>query len=435
MTVQTTLEQRVRRTIEVLRDDLRVAAAQFGQLRHERFISQLPVTRNGWLAFAKANSSTKTWEEWRLDGSGGWMGRFYGKADGTQELTEIGKHFAELAGCSLLDIVHDFAVLDATPLLRVVPEVWDWEPSEHTHDNGCVLDTEPFLGMWSEASEGECRYPKHPLVKSLDCGVFRACCVALEMLLTPEAFFIWRPFCEDDVPLTISQIVENWHRPVWAAPQQESSTFTPISPATENEVAPFLYRREADFWHIRFTDGKVSEESKFSLTKPFERYAKLLFSPHKVIPSIHFDLSSSIDGIAMISEDEAIQAFSDDGKKGWSDGGITPTELTADEVEELKQAQEELRHQIDTEEDPKRRKGLLGVYWRNERTLFVQSNSDGLKNYAETAHRKVKKSLKVEGLNKIRQKMPRLADHLDAFVEAEGFGYAYRPLGQIHWAT
>ncbi len=434
--MQIPLERRVRRTIEVLRDDLRAAAASFSNLRHERFISPLPVTRDGWLAFAKENASPKSWEEWRFDGLGSWLGRFYGEADGIQALSEIGRQFAELTGCSLLDIAHDFAVLDATPILKVVPEVWNWDPSEHLHDDGYVLHAEPFLEMWSDDSEGNCRYPKHPLLKSLDCGVFRACCISLEMLLSPEAFFIWRPFREDDVPLTISQVVENLHLSIWDAPQQQSSPSTPLSPVTENEVARFLYRKEADFWHVRFTDGNVSEEARFSLTKPFERYAQLLFSPHRIIPSIHFDLSSNVEGIAAISEEEAIQIFgNDDGTSAWSDGVLKPRTLTNDEEKELKQAQEELKQQINSEGDPKRRKGLLGVYWRNERTLFGQCDNGGLQNYAETAHRRVKKSLKVEGLSKIRQKMPRLAAHLEAFVEAEGFGYAYRPLGQINWST
>lgn len=412
------IEQCIRRTLEIIRDELRLRSAKYEGLRHEKLFSPLPVSVSGWEAFATAHRIDESTERWHVEKDGGWLGRFTGEVEGVAKFEEFAHIFARVTGRSLLDVVHDFAVLGATPLLSVVPSVWNWEPHEHLHEDGYVEDVEPFLEEWDESSKENARYPQHPLVRQLNGNVFFSAAVAIDLVLTPESLFLRRPFDPDDMPLSVGELTEaeTYSCPVSASPAEE----------TEEPEIEFLFRKTGDTWQIRYTTGQTTEFGVFSDIKGLSRYATLLESPHRFFPSLEFD-SAHLDAIKSAVDESDVDGDNSRRETRYEH------RLSWQELRELRQGIEELQDQKNLESDPAREKRLSAEINIIKRKLYSGLDISLLESHAQKAHRKIKKSL-YDARAKLRKgNMPQLADHLEAFVLPEGYRYAYRPDRQIHW--
>lgn len=419
------IETCIRRTLEIIRDELRLYSPKYEGLRHTKLSSPLPVSASGWEAFAGACRNDNSGEHWHVEINCGWVGQFRGQIEGVNKFDELVRIFSRLTGGSLLDVVHDFAVLDATPLLTAVPSIWNWEGDQNADENESTEDLNPLLKEWSDSSTKQARYPKHPITRELSGNVFFCAAVAIDLVLAPETLFLRRPYQPDDAPLTVGELTEteNYWCPV----------STQLTINSEEPEIEFLFHKSGDTWQIRYTSGATTEFGVFSDLKGLARYATLLQSPHRFISSMEFDATSNGDAVrSAITAQEA----TDGGGEvvgGHNDAADGHWDLTQGELRELKQGATEIERELTNEPDAKRQQQLRQELRRIQRSLFIGRDSSGLESRAQKAHRKIKTSLYNARAKLSKGNMPQLAAHLEAFIFSEGYGYVYRPDRQIHW--
>jgi len=400
----------IRRTLELLRDELRLRSLKFDDLRHEKLTSQLPVSPAGWASFSNEHRNDNDSEHWQVDRSGEGVGRFYGELEGLSIFQQFSRVFLQVTGRSLIDITHDVATLQATPLLELTPVVWNWEPDEHIHEDGYVMDVDPYLEEWDERSIQDMSFPCHALVRQLKGSVFYCAAVAVELLLDPTSLFL-RPFDMEELPLSVAGFAEE---------EAHSCEATQNISATESE-SDFKFKQQGDAWHLRYVAGNTVEEATFSDAKWLGRFATLLQRPNFEMPCLEFDVSNR-NGDTVATTD-------------LSEEGCNDQKLDRHELQEVRKHISELEEMLHSTTDQDRQKGLRQELRRLQRSSYVGREATGLESHAQQAARRIKKSFH-DGCSKLRKNgMVQLSMHLESFVLPEGYTYVYRPDREINWSV
>lgn len=471
-------KEAVRRTLTGLRDEFRQLFLKYPPLNHERFSSPLEVTGEGWRGFADANFTGAEKGHWYVASGNLWLGRFQGADDGLPDFLHLCQRLGKVlfdprigslaARSQWLDVVHDLAELRATPLLG--GKVWLWKsvvPSEAdgfdqteedllcdpelrkadrevegkkvwamslakmrmlaSFEMGKTLDEAPFHDeQWVSGEQ----FPAHPWVGSIGTDVFRASATAIDLLLEPDAMFVWGRPSSELLPIDLGEIA--WPGRVDVAPQ------TPLPQAAKPD---FVFSKTGNLWRIRFQSGKTVEAGDFRDSKGLEYYWQLLGQQGRTVTALTLSPhGTEADGIeAAGSVIQANEAFDDEARmtefSGFREEGASHTgRYSNEEMSALLQEIEALKQWLATERDQTKKKDIKAELRIKEREFRtgIEAHPDTTPstqafNRVKAALRRARQSLRENG-------MPRLADHLEAHVSTSGKGWMYRPAPSIDWS-
>jgi hypothetical protein len=470
--------RKFRRVAEHFRDEFRAMSCKYPPIYHERFVSPLAVEAEGWQAFANANRTrTDGWEEWLFASGLGWLGRFYGSRNGWSEFSQTSLNmyfflptewpFSDgLKGW--MDAIHDLAEIDATPLLNVQRYVWNWEPDHHIDpETGGVDDASMYLEIWDERSLGDAEFPKYPLQRVLSVNVFSASALALDILLSPEVFGLWRDFHEVGLPFSLfaepdddrdASDVESAsprtadHAFARAQGEAAEEGVTTALPDSMNEARPklvvgetdelpeFLFRRIGDMWVIRYNFG-TQFHHVFKHTVGFTHIAKLIDAQGNEVKCLAMPRDGDDRSVAstgsVITEGEALGVLrSEQGEFS----GYTKTleRFTSTRNDEtflfIRQHVKSLETRLSSETDPAVICELKEELSEAQRTLdAMPALLSEAQDQAEKAFRRVKQAIYTVRTRLSQNGADELAEHFRTSIKPFGFGYKYIPVHRIEW--
>lgn len=442
--------RQLRRTVELFREEFRALSLKYPPVFHERFISPLPVGKEGWDEFVRMNRCRNdTWELWYVADKGNWLGRFYGQPDGFKEFSRLVANLCHLLSVRSLfsgpvawwmDTIHAIAELEGMPLLNVERSVWNWEPDDHIcPEFGGVEDAEPYLHMWDERYLDKLEVPRHPLQRELTINVYSASVIALEVSLDPEAFYTWWDYRKSDFPIDLSapdeptppemQTNQELAQVAWQASE------TTVLDVSQDTLSDFLFKKQGDTWAIRFKSGNTTEAAIIQDVKGLAHYRSLLLKPLTTITALDLDpRDTPTMAPSHITADEAAAEFDLENFSGFgSEHGSSESLLGDETIRFLATSQVDLEKQIETESDPKKKTQLVKELKQVKRSLNQRRRTLDGETEAGKAFRRVKKAL-YDAKHKLKSNgLVQLATHLETWVNPVGFGFRYDPNPIPNW--
>jgi hypothetical protein len=460
-------KEAVRRTLTGLRDEFRQLFLKYPPLNHERFSSPLEVTGEGWRGFADANFTGAEKGHWYVASGNLWLGRFQGANDGLPDFLDLCHRLGKVlfdprigslaARSQWLDDVHDLAELRATPLLG--GKVWLWKSVVSSEADGFDQAEEDLLcdpelrkadrevegkKVWAMSlakmrmlasfemgkilDDAPChdeqwvsgeQYPAHPWVGSIDTDVFRASAIAIEMVLEPDAMFLWSKPTSATLPFDLGEIVE-----------PELADVAPQTPLPKAPMPGFLFAKSGNLWRIRFQSGQTVEAGEFRDSKGLEYYWQLLGQQGRTVTALTLSPhgTEAEGNEAAGSVIRANEAFDDEARmaefSGFREEGTSRTgRFSHDEMLALHtESDQTKKKKIKAELRIKEREFRTGIEAHPDTTPSTQAF-----NRVKAALRRARTELRKHG-------MPRLADHLEAHVSTSGKGWVYSPAPSIDWS-
>ncbi len=279
--------------LKLIRDEFRRLAIHYQPLCHERFVSLIHVSPEGWAAFREAHAKTESWEKWHggNDDDGEWIGRFFGHAEGFDEFSRLccalSKVLPEI-DCNepvtaWLALLHELAEKSPTPLLRAQQSVWNWSVSDgEPADNFLKL-----IEMHCETSSPDAEYPRHPLRYVLEFNLFTSSIAAIEILLNLGTLYLPTAFQVTDshyVPIPLLDL--QWaDETAFVSAETQEKTSIPNNVVALLESGPdYLFRKIGENWILRFRFGDGKEDVEVgSFSEGYPRLRKGFFHYQKVM--------------------------------------------------------------------------------------------------------------------------------------------------------
>ncbi len=180
----------------------------------------------------------------------------------------------------------------------------------------------------------------------------------------------------------------------------------------------YCFRKKGDMWEVRF-GGK---EGYYPDQKGFGYIAKLIASPHPLEPIEALVLAGGYERLLAVNNSE--QPTLD--RPAMIEYRQRIQELDAD-IKEAKQSGDHLSQEKLTEEREKLQQEF-------NRSMGLRGKAKALKpdTPAQTARTSARKALD-RAYDLMRPVLPRLIEHLDGYIQAEGTAYAYRPTETFLW--
>jgi len=461
-------EEVVRGTAELFRDEFRAMSCRYLPIYHERFLSVLPVTSEGWQAFAEAHrSSTDEWEKWYFAKELGWLGHFYGCGDAWNDFAHAVERlrmrpifvdtWSDEKDDSMwqwMDIIHDLAESYQTPLLHVKGSIWNQEPHaglEKVEEILGIMPTPILFDDWDSRSSGNARFPENPLRRELRTNVFSASVIALEIFLAPKRF-IWGNFNPSDLPFHPCPTAED---EVAASPKQTTvalqSTQLPSDLSARfllNEdsdaTSDFVFHRSDDYWFIRYKFGKTVrtitpqnsdglEYLSAFLSHPGQSMSCLALSPPK--PGDDDEANVGTKPLSSLTEREAMEQLTNvDGQRQFT--SERPWERSIRFCEAIRKAEQDrksLESRLMYETDPKHIVEIQEELEGCQRILDKKEYLLGATGQAEKAFKRVKQAYGNALRRLVTSGHKELADHLRVHIKPDGFSYRYQASPSIPW--
>jgi hypothetical protein len=451
------LDQRIRKNLEVIRDEFKLLFLKHPPMYHQRITSPLAITRAGWESFSSFNFSHMRDRRVYVAADESHLGVFFESDAETlgppSILTHLGfADFIDLvhrlgfmlirkpieqweAMSAWMDILHDLAELEASPIL--MGQVHVFFPPDQLKDmvpdeEGVIKlyeDEVDFFQMLDERSEGSARFPKHPAIGILGQDVFRASAAAIDLLLNPDSYFVWKEYSAETMPFDLADLVS------------KTSTIVPAQKTNhilKNDSLPdFLFAKTGvNNWKLRFRNGSTGEVEygEFQHTIGFEYYCKLLQSGQKGLKAI--DLSPrdvpSEKPRSSVGESEY---WNDAVDEQYGDGADTLWQtMDKNDISDLEREIELLEAALLNDMDIKLKKELNSQLKNAKRDLKNRAIENPNAKRIIQAINRVKGSLRrVRNLIDAENRMPGLAKFLVGHVKQSGDGWRYSPEGQIQW--
>ena len=477
--MESSLDQRIRKNLEGIRDEFRLLYLKHPPLYHQRFSSPMEMTRAGWQAFSKQHfrgegdyvTYVATDNEFlgllSINESYGevlrskdevgrprlHVSRHPGYRDFLRLCHRIGMLLFRIPISSMaarsewMDIVHDLAELQASPILRGDVSVWDvnFLPVMVTDRGGNSLDDDCDLNAEDERSEGNAKFPKYPLVSSLDRDVFRSSAAAIDLLLDPELYFVWRRYRPEAMPFDLTDV---------------TARHTAIVPVSAKQTVPlpvvetkpdFLFAKSGNVWHLRFRTGDGFEEGDFTDTTGLNYYYSLLQSGGNGVTALELS-PTGMDADEMrptssVEYDDLEWQDDESEFSGATVEGSSFQRTKGDEWRIQRKALESIEAEIAALEESGENKALLKEL-KSDRRQKKRELKTGLAHDptfapAYRAFNRVKISLRrarmaIAGESGVKgggnqRPMPKLALFLEVSFQRKQFGWRYTPPQPVEW--
>ena len=429
--------QRTRAHLELIQADFGRLAAQYPPLYHERFVTNLHVSRESWQAFADAFPFSGLWENWHIPADSRWIGRFFGNNEGRHEFRRLCESLSELfpqiqldsAVMDWIDILHYIGALFPSPLLCVNTTIWNWHWADHL---GEEVDTrqspEPHLEMLTRNRVKGVYYPTHPIQGVLSCNVFTASVAAIQIILEPG--------------IVVREMPESANLPIVLSPLQPEQPTAKIDDAIflnpDGTLPDYIFKQVPQGWVLRFAQsGSRPEQQPFWELIGLHHFQKLLSSPDKWLSvwEIYGQPAPAVLPGSIVTAEEYLAQFeeNEDFRGFLFEGGSHEGRIDDEEVARLKEYASSLSGKLQTETDPQIRKELKKDLREATRRIDKRWEEIARNNGTFRVFNRIKTAMfecrkAIEGA-----KMYLLLGHLETFVIREGWGYAYRPRQRLPW--
>jgi hypothetical protein len=430
--------QRKREHLQLIQGEFRRLAVQYPPLYHERFLSSiLTVTWESWQAFTDAYPSSHLWEHWHGPLDGRWIGRFFGDDEGFREFQGLSESLSEIFGqirfdsakTDWLDILHCMGALFPSPLLRVITRTWNWYWADHLGEKADTRESpEPHLNMLNLNRVKAIYYPRHPFHEVLSSSVFTSSIAAIQIMLEPEIAVPAMPEFTD-LPLVLSP-----PEPEQLTVKTEDAIFL----TAEGTLPQYLFKEVPQGWLLRFApSGSKPEQLFFGNLKGLHHYQKLLSSFDKRLTVWEIEglpAPAALPG-STITADEYLEQFGEDEDfRGFQMEGVSHQgRIDDEELAELKAYASSLLRQIQNEPPLELMKELKKDLRQTTRRVRTRRTEIAKENGTYTVFNRVKQAM-YECRELLKQNhMYLLHDHLHDSVNAENWGYAYRPRQELLW--
>jgi hypothetical protein len=227
-----------------------------------------------------------------------------------------------------------------------------------------------------------------------------------------------------------------------------SAATSPVYAVTASNNTPpppkkqYLFVRRGNKYHLRF-DGEDDTPRAY---RGLEMAEFLLKQRGTWADLLDIDAALAVDRpLRTISEGEALASAEGDGEMRWNgfSGDKTADKaITAEQIKECEEAVQKLQAESNDAEmsgDIRRAKELdnkVQTYQRlikeQKQRLCQEKRGFGINIRKETARCKWRNNLK-DAIEHIKEKMPKLAAHLDEQIKPENYGYKYHRVEGIEW--
>jgi hypothetical protein len=258
--------------------ELSRAAQKHPALYHQRFLvpafgGPSLISEDSFRQFVRAytRSPANEWCAWERTPDGSYWGRFHGAGDGLEEferlaesaylvLRELDEALPDDHGYhGWLNILHDMAHDQPTPLLRSRRGVWGLDAEPQDQEFSEVVD------QWVTESDGEIEFPPHPVVNTLAHNVFTASMSAIELILDPEKAFLVGDWL-DDFPLVLRPAVqEPAAEPSLDAGQRRASDDRQPAAAAQFEKPQIDISFDGATWKFWYSFAGVEERGDYTV--------------------------------------------------------------------------------------------------------------------------------------------------------------------------
>ena len=403
------------------------------QLRRQRGEERFVVADSPaevWTAFVAANQQREdgAWQTWEIMPNLTWVGRFFGAEDGLKDFRRLGETLRlilnEIHPSSGIFQNHAHALLDIylmaeshrSPLLRVYDRMWDCDRNDGICDD--------ILDEWKTNQLGK-GYPLHPYCWGLVHDVFTSAIAAIDAILEPDSILL----LSETRPLRLSPFFGALRTTEESQPEPAT---TPVE-TTPTTSEPFLFRREGDYWHLRFTSGdRVEEHKGFRHRVGFLRYQELLREKGHKIASFALQRLAKEPETERVPDEEAKEM-------GLSKVfGFDPI-MNLDSKKALNKRIAEIEKESESaRSDParllllnKEREALNKI--KNQSQFLGRPKELGSPSPDEKARKTVNKSF-ADVREAIQRSMPALELHLLDCVECENGDWVYKPSPDLDWS-
>jgi hypothetical protein len=428
-----------------------------------------------WRAFI-AGHKKESWEERDLSPDGNACGRVFAAKDGLTEFKKLGESLELVLNeiepeqrkrTTYQECLYELFLMAykyPTSLLRLRYRTWDYAPGEAPKPKVAWIDEPPSDDWHLEDNE---IYPLHPYCECLVHNVFVSAVAAIDAILEPECSLligrhrspqhsrfarIMRELAQAEVDAAEEELEDSEADDVVstsAVVQADSGNVV----VQAEETPSYIFKREDNIWHMKFTDRLGFEEDRFTHSENFEVIRRLLLNEDREMDALElFRPGLDLDRISGGEQRSGVETLVvektgvDSDRKKVRQRRLPPEERKQEEAalaaavkviedveEEIKLAKEnhlDIRVIEDLEAKRKEYKSVRAEIIDRLRGFPPISSPSEM----ETA-RSGASVARSRGIQLIAKKMPRFAMYLRKNLERVPLQakWVYRPLELIHW--
>lgn len=437
----------LRRTLLALRREMERCAAKYPALYHERIAARAPdylVTLDdvAWNLF-RESVSVQAGEDvpeviWDGPHSEGFFGRFIGDPEGLEEFCRLCESIvlalAEFSSIpddggysAWLEVIHDMAFRQATPLLRSDLTLWGFEEMPSPEDS------DRLALVWSGPIGEPGQFPHHPCIWKLTHSVFVSSVAALDAILDETSILL-----VGGKPLDTTPAFE------WSGQRRSTQTQTTTASHVDEHLSAvdqlesrFSLEGAKNRWLIEFRSGTIYEKDVATVLG-CSYYAILLERPDEWIHA------SDLTRLVHLPPGElrsAIRQQHDVYDDSDTAGDAKKRQEMVDEagIKEVDAAIEHLKRQIEASDSAgldievaQLRQQLHQLEQYRKASVNVSGRSRPFTADDERSRKNIQNRLKGFR-DSVRESMPNLADHLDQRTESQGGHFVYLATPDVKW--